>query len=61
MMSLQFAAVKMTVSGMPCVSMMRWCLLLSLRRPVGFVPFFPASIASTEELSTMARAMPSCP
>lgn len=39
-MSLQFAAVKMTASGMPCASTMRWCLLPSLRRSVGFGPVF---------------------
>ncbi|ALX44668.1 hypothetical protein AQ610_19230 (plasmid) [Burkholderia humptydooensis] len=39
-MSLQFAAVRMTASGMPCASTMRWCLLPSLRRSVGFGPVF---------------------
>ena len=41
-MSCVFAAVRMTASGMPCASTMRWCLLPSLRRSVGFGPvFFP--------------------
>ncbi len=36
------APLRMTASGMPCASTMRWCLLPSLRRSVGFGPvFFP--------------------
>ncbi|SDE52632.1 hypothetical protein SAMN05421548_1693, partial [Paraburkholderia lycopersici] len=37
-MSWRFAPVRMTASGMPCASTMRWCLLPSLRRSVGFGP-----------------------
>jgi uncharacterized protein YjeT (DUF2065 family) len=54
-MSCRFAALRMTASGMPCASTMRWCLLPSLRRSVGFGPvFFPPA---WRELMNCPRAL----
>lgn len=61
-MSLTFAAVVMTWSGVPRPSQMRWCLLPNFRRstgdgPVAAPPFF----ARMWEPSTHARDQSSSP